>query len=109
MTDRMLRRITTCPRLLVSLVPDCSGDMLSQTACMTFYAAGQAGVEVEPDKLPFRDKRNGDGRLFAASAADVPALLPAQELLKFPVELGSLTYPLAFTKVCATLHQYLAQ
>ena len=73
------------------------------------YAAGQAAADVEPDKLPFRDMRNADGRLFAASAADVPALLPAQEPLKFSMELGSLTYPLAFTRVCTVLHRCWAQ
>lgn len=63
----------------------------------------QTGVDVEADRLPFRDMRNREGRLFAANAADVPALLPAAEALKYPVQLGSLTYPLAFIKVCASL------
>ena len=58
---------------------------------------------MEAGKLPFRDMRNADGRLFAPNAADIPAVLPAEAPLKFPVELGSLTYPLAFTKVPAIL------
>ena len=57
---------------------------------------------MEADKLPFRDMRNAEGRLFAANAADVPALQPAEAPLELPVVLGSLTYPLAFTKVRAT-------
>ena len=63
--------------------------------------AVQARVLDNGDSLPYRDKRNGDGRLFAASAADVPPLLPAEGPLTFPVELGSLRYPLAFPKASA--------
>ena len=55
------------------------------------------GQEIEG--LPFQDLRKSDGRLFAAYAADVPALQPAETPLNYPVELGSLTCPLAFTKV----------
>ena len=92
----------------------CPGGLLGQTTShrpspvqvcfsdVTHNAALQAGVDVEADKLPFRDMRNGEGRLFAANAADVPAVQPAVVPLEFPMDLGNLTYPLAFTKVCPT-------
>ena len=80
--------------------------LLASCACMRSWASSasgavQARVLVNGDSLPYRDKRNEDGRLFAASAADVSPLLPAEGPLTFPVELGSLRYPLAFPKASA--------
>ena len=54
----------------------------------------EQGGARQPKALPCPEHRNAQGRLFAASAEDVPAVIHPEQPLQFPIHVGTVTQPL---------------